>query len=237
MNVQRKRGAWLGRVAVLSLVLFLAGPFSAHQGFVPPLTGFIAFAIGGMLGLVTFVAGTVRTFRRGLREGQEGVLFGGVPAAVFVYLVYGAADFPRINDISTDLENPPRFTQAASLPANRDRDMSYPEAFVPVVRESYPDLEPLVLDVPPRKVFDRAILIARGTPTWSITSIDQGRLVFEGTDTSRIFRFRDDFVVRVQPSGNGARVDMRSKSRDGQGDLGANAHRIRTFLAKLRATS
>jgi len=48
-----------------------------------------------------------------------------------------------------------------------------------------------------------------------------------------IFRFVDDVSVRVRPDTGGAKIDVRSKSRDGKGDIGTNARRIRTFLAKL----
>ncbi len=59
--------------------------------------------------------------------------------------------------------------------------------------------------------------------------------VFEAVEVTRIFRFVDDIVVRVRmsPGGNGSVVDVRSKSRDGRGDLGANAARIRAFAAAL----
>jgi hypothetical protein len=43
-------------------------------------------------------------------------------------------------------------------------------------------------------------------------------------------------VVEVRPRDDGgSTVAMRSKSRLGKGDLGANARRIRAFLADLRA--
>jgi uncharacterized protein (DUF1499 family) len=48
------------------------------------------------------------------------------------------------------------------------------------------------------------------------------------------FGFKDDIVIRVVGNGLGARVDMRSVSRVGRGDLGANANRIRAFMAALR---
>jgi len=51
--------------------------------------------------------------------------------------------------------------------------------------------------------------------------------------TSDLCRFHDDFAVRVRPDDGGAVVDMRSKSRDGKGDLGANAERIRSFLVDI----
>ena len=57
----------------------------------------------------------------------------------------------------------------------------------------------------------------------------------EATSTSRLFRFVDDVVVRVRSDGAGSRVDVRSKSRDGKGDFGVNAERIRAFRARLNA--
>jgi uncharacterized protein (DUF1499 family) len=59
-----------------------------------------------------------------------------------------------------------------------------------------------------------------------------GRL--EAISVSRVFRFIDDVVVRVRPEGSGSRIDMRSKSRVGKGDLGANAARIEDFMLALR---
>ena len=52
-------------------------------------------------------------------------------------------------------------------------------------------------------------------------------------DTSLLFGFKDDIVVRVAANGAGSRVDVRSLSRVGRSDIGANARRIRAFLGKL----
>jgi uncharacterized protein (DUF1499 family) len=61
----------------------------------------------------------------------------------------------------------------------------------------------------------------------------EGRL--EATATTPVLRFKDDVVVRVVPALNGSRVDIRSVSRFGRGDMGANAKRVRAFLAALTA--
>jgi uncharacterized protein (DUF1499 family) len=42
-------------------------------------------------------------------------------------------------------------------------------------------------------------------------------------------------VVRVTADGSGSRVDVRSLSRIGQSDVGANAKRVREYMAKLKA--
>jgi len=61
-------------------------------------------------------------------------------------------------------------------------------------------------------------------------------LRIEATDTTRMFGFKDDVVIRVTASGSGSRVDARSLSRIGSSDLGTNAKRIRSFLRELAAT-
>ena len=48
------------------------------------------------------------------------------------------------------------------------------------------------------------------------------------------FSEADDFVIEVRPNGTGSIVQMRSKSRQGKGDVGANAARIKALFAKLR---
>ena len=40
-------------------------------------------------------------------------------------------------------------------------------------------------------------------------------------------------MIRITPTAAGSRVDMRSVSRVGKSDVGANAARIRDFFTKL----
>ncbi len=70
---------------------------------------------------------------------------------------------------------------------------------------------------------------------WTIVAEvpDEGRI--EATDTTALFGFKDDIVVRVRPAGNGSRVDVRSVSRIGSSDVGTNARRIEAYLDRLRA--
>jgi uncharacterized protein (DUF1499 family) len=54
--------------------------------------------------------------------------------------------------------------------------------------------------------------------------------MIEATATTFWFGFKDDVVLRIRPTANGSIVDVRSVSRVGQSDLGANAKRIRAIL-------
>jgi uncharacterized protein (DUF1499 family) len=69
----------------------------------------------------------------------------------------------------------------------------------------------------------------------TVTDVDRASGRLEASATSSIFHFVDDVVVRVRATAEGARVDVRSRSRDGRGDLGVNAARIRTVLSQVAA--
>jgi len=69
---------------------------------------------------------------------------------------------------------------------------------------------------------------------WQIVAAVPADGRIEATDTTTWFGFKDDIVVRVTPTAGGSRIDVRSVSRLGQGDLGKNAARIRTYLQRLQ---
>jgi uncharacterized protein (DUF1499 family) len=140
---------------------------------------------------------------------------------------------PRINDITTNPGDPPGFVHAGELPGNEGRDLAYPgPSFASQQQAGYPDLAPLRVELAPSAAFQRSLAAAQALG-WEVTYQDEAAGVLEATQTSRIFRFVDDIAVRLRGDGAGTLVDVRSKSRVGQGDMGANAARIRAFQQKL----
>ena len=134
---------------------------------------------------------------------------------------------PLINDVSTDLERPPAFRVA--------RHGELPTNFISVIRQNYGDLESLRVSFDPAQAFEIAEQAATAQPRWRVTVSDPAAGHLEIVATTRLLRFRDDLVVRVTPgSDGGAILDMRSTSRLGKGDFGANAARIRSFFDDLR---
>lgn len=229
---------------IISLVaagLVLVGLLAANLGLVTPMQGFQTYVAGGLLGglFATLVALIGLFLTRGGQDpqGRMKALIGlmialALPLTVLAPAMLLGGDLPPINDITTDLEDPPAFADAALVPDYRNRDMSYPEDFVAIVRDAYPDLAPLRLDAAPPVAFDRAVAAAEELG-WEIVAKDGGAGAFYARAVTGVFRFVDDVVVRVRPDGTGSKIDVRSKSRDGQGDLGANAARIRAFLEAL----
>jgi uncharacterized protein (DUF1499 family) len=102
-------------------------------------------------------------------------------------------------------------------------------------RAAYPDLRPLAVDRAPADAFDSALAAAREMG-WQIIATDAALGRIEATASTPWFGFNDDVVIRVTSvEGGGSRIDIRSASRIGRGDLGANARRIRAYLAKVAA--
>ncbi|MGH0038197.1 MAG: DUF1499 domain-containing protein [Myxococcota bacterium] len=226
-------GAGLASLGVLGIQLGLLSPFVGFRLFL------LGAAIGGLLALAVGAIGFIAARRvansDARRDALLGLAFGAGLVAVIVVGALPGAGLPAINDITTNLDDPPRFTAAGEAPANRGRDMGYPQDFVPQVREAYPDLAPIAVEAPVDAAFGRAVAAGESLG-WEITFRDASAGVFEARDVTAIFRFVDDVRVRVRPTPSGSLVDVRSKSRDGRGDVGANAARIRAFAEALEAT-
>lgn len=158
------------------------------------------------------------------------LFFDRIRRLVRVYIVR----YPPIHDIATDTEDPPRFVKVLALRKSAPNPPAYggPEV-AEQQKRAYPDLAPLMLGLPPERAFGRALEAARAMG-WAIADADEARGRIEATAVTPVCRFKDDVVVRVRAQGDGARVDVRSVSRVGVGDLGANARRIREYLARLK---
>jgi uncharacterized protein (DUF1499 family) len=224
---------WASRFGAAGIAAFVLGPLMAHLAVVPAMAGFVVFGLGGLLGLLALVVGIIGILRG--RGATLGLALGLVITLAFLAIAVPSGKLPPINDITTDTMNPPQFVTAPSLPANRGRDMSYPGAsFAARQRRGYPTLAPLHVDMPPNEAFQRVQAAARHMPGWEITRTEPAARALEGVATTRLFRFKDDFVIEVRPQDGHSIVQMRSKSRDGKGDIGANAARITAFFAALK---
>ena len=234
--------AGLALTVLGSLALLLSG-IGSRWDWWNYRTGFVIFRAtlyGGLGVIVVVLAGLVlallaRTGRSILLALATLALLAGV-AAVPVGHLRAAGRVPPIHDITTDLDDPPRFVAVLSLRRDAPNSAEYAgPALAAQQRAGYPDLGPARFVAPPATVLARATEVAHGLG-WQIVATDAGEGRLEATDRTRWFGFRDDVVVRVRPEGTGSRVDVRSVSRVGRSDLGTNARRIRAFVDALRAS-
>jgi uncharacterized protein (DUF1499 family) len=225
----------------LGALLFAAGPASVQLGASSPFVGFRIFGVGLLLAALGALLGLVGLWTTRTARGLSGrggawaaVALGAAVVAVTGWSAGGATGLPVINDVTTDPDDPPAFRAAQQLEPNRGRDLAYAGAeLARQQRSGYPDLAPFTLTLPPGRCLEQARRSAEALG-WEVIAEDAAEGRLEATDTTRLFRFVDDVVVRVRPSDAGCVVDVRSKSRDGRGDMGANAARIRAFGEALR---
>lgn len=229
-------GLALGAVALL--LLLLAGP-GTRFGLWEFRFGFALLRVAAWGGIGAATASIVGIAlagreRRALAVSVAGLLLGLAAFGVPWSLKRAAAARPPIHDVTTDTSDPPAFQAILALRADAPNPAAHggPEV-ARAQAQAYPDIAPLVLDAPRREAFGRALRAARDMG-WVIVAAEPSEGRIEATATTRWFGFRDDVVVRVRAEGGGSRVDVRSVSRVGRGDAGANAARVRSYLAKLR---
>jgi len=222
-------------IALAALVALALAPLGTRAGWWTFRTGFTLLRWSvylGAAGAVISLAGGALTRRWALATAA--IAIGLVTAAVPWQMQRAARGVPPIHDITTDPANPPAFVAILPLRANAANPPEYAGADVAEQqRRAYPDIQPIVLDMPSAEAFDRALAAARDMG-WEIVATEPREGRIEAVDTTFWFGFKDDVVIRVSGSGGGSRVDVRSKSRVGRGDAGANAKRIGDYLARLR---
>jgi uncharacterized protein (DUF1499 family) len=209
----RLRRVTLGLAILAVLILLVSGP-GVRIGLWPFIAGILALPVAGLIGLVAAVLALVGLSRPQFRQaGVAGLalalLMGAIAASVPTAAYLKASSVPPINDISTD-----------------------PKEQTELQRKAYPDIQPLRLAVAPNIAFERA-KGAIEEMGWQIAREDPSAGRIEAVATTFWFGFKDDVVIRVAADGTGSRIDIRSKSRVGKGDLGTNAQRIRAYQKRL----
>ena len=230
-NPKKKASPWLEAAGYGCATLLVAGVVLGSLRILPGLTAFYLFALGGLFGLVVSALTLIQALRgHGLGPGRA-LGFGAMLTFVVSALLQESG--PTTNDFTTDLREPPGFVHAAQLEPNRGRSLEYDPSFAEPQRECCADLKTLRLPTSLPESFARALSLAKQMPGWQVTSEAPGEGRIEAVAETRVFGFKDDIVIRLRAAGSGTDVDVRSKSRDGRGDLGANAKRIRAYLSKL----
>jgi len=249
------RDFWVRAALVVSLLIpvyFLVAALGTRFGMLDWTVGFgtmtfkwgvLVLMGGAAFALVGLLMALLTPPRRGVGAALIALLIPLLGIGYGVYVMQTARTIAPIHDISTDLVDPPGFSEAVvraraavtdhndlDLLAKRTRDG---RAFIDLQRQAYPDIVPVPTGLDQHRAFDVALALARAQH-WTMGAVDPQAGTIEATARSLWFGFTDDIAIRVRADGTGARIDMRSVSRVGGSDLGANARRMRPFLLQLR---
>ncbi len=149
------------------------------------------------------------------------------------------AGSPMINDICTNPDEPVSFMQ--------DKNKSiYNQKFKNIQLRAYKNISPFISSSSKAKTFSKIINITKKL-NWKILNLNEEKYYLHAVATTPLMRFKDDIAIQVESipdcdnnlnkstnNDNSCIVQMRSKSRLGKGDLGANAKRINNFFRLLK---
>ena len=200
--------------------------------------GALACLVGVVLSIMAYKGDFIST----APMGALGLIIAAVVAYVpFSQVLRGA---PPIHEITTDFDNPPAFVDI--VPLRIATEAANPPEYVPMVegfgrqvdvvalqKEHYPDIEPLRFENTNYEAVYEKALNGVEEMGWTLVSANPQTGRIEAYDTTAWFGFIDDVVIRVEAQPMAYELDIRSKSRVGFDDVGANAKRVRDYLRKV----
>jgi uncharacterized protein (DUF1499 family) len=226
---------------LLGLFLSAVGFTGAYFHFLSPIFGFYLALAGAAIMAVMMIPQFISLFRKYTETSWAGLLLGLAAAGALGFMIRQAMNSP-LNDLTTNVSDPPRFLNvSAEIPVD-DPSLLEEEFLVlkaydvkqaELQAKHFPGLAPLALPIPADQAFARVDQVIRTQfPLWKIVKSMPGHI--EAEIRSSGFRFVDDLVVQVRAEGKGSRIDIRSRSRMGKSDLGVNAARIEDLKVRLQ---
>ncbi len=240
---------WARNLAVFSVVAVIVSILIVRFGFLemkPALATFFgALALAGLSILIGFL-GFAAIWQNGTRGMGRILAAFLIDALVLAYPAYLAIQYrrlPPIHDITTDPIDPPRFDALSRLRTGDDTNTAaYSGLYsAELQRKAYPDIEPVELELSPERAYDITLRLANKRK-WLVIDERPPQAprrvgLIEAVARTPIMGFREDVAIRVQPDGDGSRVDIRSSSRYFDSDLGSNAARISKLIDDLNAAA
>jgi uncharacterized protein (DUF1499 family) len=235
MNDAKKNGKWTGLLLYGGIALCVIGVILG-QGVSSPFVAMLTITGGALLIIIAALIVTGSLIRN---KGASKVTPQGWIALVAAILFLantgrnmGGGAAP-IHDISTDTVNPPEFVEIAKLRTASENPAEYlDDGTAELQSEAYPDIQTIVMETDKAAAFATAMSAAQDMG-WEIVASNPDTGIIEAVASTPFVGFKDDVVIRVSESADGALVDVRSKSRIGRGDMGVNANRIRAYRAQL----
>ncbi len=229
-------------LSCVNLVAIITAPLSRYYldapGFVSFRVMLAAIIIGVILGVTALTLSGIMVFSKSdvtWRPVIMIVMIGFAPVLIAIFSMgIDALSKPLIHDISTDVNDPPQYQETKNLRRAGENSTDYMRNEIAEKQlTAYPDLKPLVTGLSVDEALIEATQVVKDLQ-WEFINVDYGQGIIEAYDTSKLFGFIDDIIIRVRPEGSGSQIDIRSSSRVGKGDLGKNAERIFQFIRTFR---
>jgi hypothetical protein len=246
---------WARRIALFSLAATFVAVIIVRSGaldIVPALSTLGGALVLAAVAILLALGAGIVIWREGIGGGRHvaTTLFIGFALLAYpAYLGAKAYRLPAIYDISTDPIDPPQFDAIARLRPRDANPVAYAGLYTAEQQNAaYPDIAPDDTTATPQEAYNAAMKVINKR-RWRVVDSrpPQGPLpraidarqsqdssvrdgIIEAVARTPILGFRDDVVVRVRSTVDGARIDVRSASRYGRHDFGTNATRVRNLI-------
>ncbi len=225
-------------LAILALLGFPIAVIGFRLGAFPFSTSFQLLTYTVYLSAAVFLVGMVMSLVKRAdvdlaKSARTAALIALLPMIGIGTQVFTAKSVPGIHNISTAVVNPTKFDKVVALRGENTNPLEYNiEKLATIQTEAYPKVKTLITDLSVIDAHARAKTVVESMGLELVNS-DVSNGIIEATETTTIWGFKDDVVVRIAAQGDSTAIDLRSVSRIGMSDLGANAKRIEKFLAKF----
>jgi uncharacterized protein (DUF1499 family) len=234
------------RLALFAAAVALIGVVAARKGVEPQsvlaiLGGAIIFACGAVLcAIVAFVV-IWCSGRKGAGQALAGLVLAVILLAYPAALAERLARLPPLDDISTDVIDPPAFSLSQQALAARDgtTPASLPASLREAQARAYPKILPILIDLDGAEAF-AAVRKAITAAGWRIVAAQppggrSGQGHIDAIATSLVLGFPYDITVRLRPLVGQTRIDLRSVARVSAYDPADNPRHIEKFERALEA--
>lgn len=265
MSKLQVRSLWAAVIAALAGPFWLMlAPVGYQLGFwglgtaLGKMTRDIAPIIVGVAVVISLIAIVIQL----VKTPKRGAIIGVIALMIPIFMgtrLYGVksmvASLPPIHDIQTDWDNPLQFPDylIEERKANKWNKIDDNARVPDRLKKSRPEvagksnkelqqaylnsnLRPQIFQIPNELAFEAALEVAE-KQGFEIVSFDKDAGWIHATDTTFWYGFVDDVLIQVEKQGDvGSKINMRSVSRIGLSDMGANANRIKKYLDELNLT-
>jgi len=228
-------GHWLRCFAIISLIALpiavIGYRFHLYDFSVASKILAASLLISAITFLVASVVNIVKRNQQGYGAAQQAWAICLIPLVFLGSQIVIARSLPMIHNISTDVNDPPQFQKVIALRGDNSNPHEYnATTHAELQQAAYPEIKTLIVKDSPDLAYRKSMAVAV-ILGWEIVNKDSNKRLVEATQTTSLWQFKDDVIIRIQATGEQqSKIDLRSVSRVGRSDLGANAKRIQRFF-------
>ena len=234
-------GIWLRRLAIVAVLGFPAAVIGTRLGLFDFRFGFGIVTGAIYLAILVLVASLLFAFLH-RHSNPASAAVSRWAALLCILPIFGlgsqlmlAGSKPAIHNISTDMVNPPKFVKVVALRESHANPLDYDRKKIASLQiQAYPEVKTLHTSLSQAEAHARTLKLVKQLG-WDLVHNDEKAGMIEATDTSLLWGFKDDVVIRLQTLDGNTQIDLRSVSRVGESDLGVNAKRILKFISAFES--